>query len=284
MDDFNVSSLHESRNEWCAKLLTILTPLIIEGYKSIFNEAVKLCKDNHEEDKYLMTFQNFLQRVPKWNPNIIEVERKRIIDKSGCNYLEDLVSCVHIIQLKVLTAMRVGIKQKKIDISIPKLDDFIHKVYIQVARKIYKNVYLFQTNIDSLQILKHNRELEIIIQECILYTVRESLPVETILKAYMDETIEENVIEEVKEEIINEPLHYIEKPLIKEPIKNLEPVIQKNVSNLINKENVELKFTQDFNDLDDLNLIDIDINNEFSKEDDNLKLLPDLLQDDIEFV
>ena len=37
MDDFNVSSLHESKNEWGARLLTILTPLIIEGFKSIFD-------------------------------------------------------------------------------------------------------------------------------------------------------------------------------------------------------------------------------------------------------
>jgi hypothetical protein len=30
MDDFNISSLHESKNEWGARLLTILTPLIID--------------------------------------------------------------------------------------------------------------------------------------------------------------------------------------------------------------------------------------------------------------
>lgn len=205
MDDFNVSSLHESRNEWCAKLITILTPLVIDGYKSILEEAVKLCKQNNETDKYLMTFQNFVSRIPKWNSTIIETERKRICDKSGCVYLEDLVTCVHIIQLKVLTAMRVGQKQKKIDLDIPKLDDFIHKLYIGVARKVYKNVYLFELNIPPLQTQKHNRELEIIVQECILTTVRESIPVEAILKAYLEETVEENVTEEIKEEIVEEP-------------------------------------------------------------------------------
>ena len=206
MDDFNISTLHESRNEWAARLITILTPVIIDGYRSILDEAIKLCKDNNENDKYLMTFQNFISRIPKWNPNIIELEKKRICEKSGCAYLEDLVTCVHIIQLKILTAMRVGQKQKKIDINIPKLDDFIHKVYINVARKIYRNVYLFEINIPPLQIQKHNRELEIIIQECILNTLRESIPVEAILKAYMDETVEEDVIEDIKEEIITEPL------------------------------------------------------------------------------
>ena len=206
MDDFNISTLHESRNEWSARLISILTPLIIDGYKSILDEAVKLCKENNEMEKYLMTFQNFITRVPKWNQVIIENERKRICEKSGCSYLEDLITCVHIIQLKILTVMRVGQKQKKIDINIPKLDDFIHKVYIHVARKIYKNVYLFELNVAPLQIQKHNRELEVIVQECILNSLRESVPVEAILKAYMDETMEEDVVEEIKEEYIQEPV------------------------------------------------------------------------------
>ena len=202
MDDFNVSALHESKNEWGARLLTILTPLIIEGFKSIFDEAVTLCKNNGEMEKYLMTFQNLITRIPKWNASIIETERKRIIEKSCCNYLEELVTCVHIIQLKLLTAMRVGQRQKKIDINIPKLDDFIHKAYINVARKIYKNVYLFEISGVPLQVQKHNRELEIIVQECILNAVRESIPIEGILRAYMDETVEEDVVEEIKEQVV----------------------------------------------------------------------------------
>lgn len=206
MDDFNVSALHESKNEWGARLVTLLTPLVIDGYKSILEESIKLCKDNNEIDKYLMTFQNLISRIPKWNQQIVENERKRICEKSACNYLEDLVTCVHIIQLKILTAMRVGQQQKKIDINVPKLDEFIHKVYINVARKVYKNVYLFQIGIDPLQIQKNYRELEIIVQECIFNTLRESIPVEAILKAYMDETTEEDVIEEVKEEVTHEPI------------------------------------------------------------------------------
>jgi len=199
MDDFNVSALHESKNEWGARLLTILTPLIVEGFKSIFDESLALCRTNNELDKYLMTFQNFISRIPKWNPTIIENEKKRICDKSGCSYLDDLITCVHIIQLKLLTAVRAGTKQKKVDIQIPKFEDFIHKVYIHVARKIYKNVYLFEANIPPLQTQKNHRELELIIQECILNAVRESIPIDMILRAYLDETIEDDVVEEIKE-------------------------------------------------------------------------------------
>ena len=191
MDDFVISNLQESRNEWCSRLISIFTPLVVEGLRSIFNESWKLCLDNDEVNKYLMTFQNLLLRVPKWNNEIVEEERKRIVERSGCNYLEDLITCVHIIQLKVLTCIRVGNKQKKIDISIPKLDSFIHKVYINVARKIYKNVYLFEKNISPLLVQKNQRELELMIQECILAAIRDSIPTEDIIRAYMDESVEQ---------------------------------------------------------------------------------------------
>ena len=202
MDDFSVASLGESKNEWCARLLNILTPSISQGVKSIFDEAWKLCLDNKEKDKYLMTFQNFLTRVPQWNPTIIDNEKTRIIEISGCTYLEELITCVHVIQLKMLTCVRVGSKQKKIDINVPSVNEFIHKIYIHVARKIYTNIYLFEKNIVPLQIQKNSREVEIIIKECILNAIRDSIPVEGILRAYMDETEEQDV--EVKE--VTEPL------------------------------------------------------------------------------
>ena len=249
MDDFDVATLHESRNEWSARLITILTPLVIDGYKSIIEEAIKLCKENGEMDKYLMTFQNFVSRIPKWNNTIVETERKRICDKSGCLYLEDLVTCVHIIQLKILTAVRVGQKQKKIDINIPKLDDFIHKVYIGVARKVYKNVYLFELGIPPLQIQKHNRELEIIVQECILNTIRESIPVEAILKEYMqDESVEEELIEEIKEEPEPEARPEIEKELRPEQLITHASVAQTNEDPVNKLSFNDVDYVKDTND------------------------------------
>jgi hypothetical protein len=203
MDDFVISNLHESRNEWCSRLVSLFTPLVIEGIRSIFNESWNICVDSNDPGKYLMTFQNLLSRIPTWNTTTIEEERKRIIERSGCHYLEDLITCVHVIQLKVLTCIRVGNKQKKIDISIPKLDTFIHKVYIHVARKVYMNVYLFEKGIGALASQKNNRELEIMVQECILTAVRESVPTEEIIRAYLDESVEQE--EEVIIENIAEP-------------------------------------------------------------------------------
>jgi hypothetical protein len=250
MDDFSVASLSESKNEWCARLLNILTPTVVQGLKSIFDEALKLCVDNNEKDKYLMTFQNFLTRVPKWNPSIIENEKTRIVETSGCAYLEDLVTCVHIIQLKALTCVRVGSKQKKIDINVPALGDFIHKIYIHVARKIYTNIYLFEKNIAPLQTQKNNREIELIVKECILNAIRDSVPVESILRAYMDETDEQDV--EVKE--VEEPLP--DEPPAPAPVQAPAPAIEESAETKAMI--AEFKQTSDFADKSKISFTDND--------------------------
>ena len=236
MDDYNTSVLSEAKNEYSANLVNILTPLLIQGLQSIFKEACSLCKDNDEYDKYLMTFQNFLTRVPKWNQELIDNETKRIIQQSKCNYLEDLLTCVHITQLKVLTSIRVATKQKKIDIDIPKISDFIHKVYIKCARKCYSNVYLFETDIEPLTQQKNFRECETICKECILNTVRESMPVEKILRAYMDETTEEEIVEEeiVEPVKVTDASNNLQESIsaeVKEEIKKAADAIKTGVDN-----------------------------------------------------
>jgi hypothetical protein len=243
MDDFVLSNLQESRNEWCSRLVSIFTPLVIEGMRSIF----------------------------KWNATMIEEERKRIIERSSCNYLDDLITCVHIIQLKVLTCVRVGNKQKKIDIATPNLDNFIHKIYIHVARKCYSNVYLFEKNISPLLIQRNNREIELIVQECILSTIRDSIPTEAIIRAYMDESMEQEeevIIENIepekekekeKETDINgenEKEGNGEKERNRDKEKSAEPQIVPSISNI---DNDPVLTKLKFNDFD--SVLDTDTGN-----------------------
>ena len=257
MDDFNLSTIIESKNEWCARLTNTLTPCIIEGLRSIFTEAYDVCLENNEETKYLMTFQNFLNNIPKWSSEIVENEKQRIITSSACNYLEDLITCVHITQLKSLTSTRVGLKQKKINIDIPDLHKFIHKTYINVARKIYVNIYLFEKNIKPLQTQKNNRELEIIIKECILNSIRESIPIEHILQMYLDETLETDVEIEEKKEIIHdkEALEKIKKAKEK---KELDKIKQDTADKLRTESKINLKKTllSANKDLNENNVVD----------------------------
>lgn len=203
MDDFTVSSLTESRNEYSMLFITKVAPIIAHGFESMFEDTIQLCKDNDEEEKYLMAFQNFLARVPKWNKTIIENEVNRIKEESNCEYLGDLLTCVHVTQLKILTNVRVGQKQKKLELEVPQLDVFIHKVYIECARKLYKNVFLFETDIMPIQKQKYKRDIDNLIRESITDVIRMNMPIENILKAYLDETCEQDIYEDVEESFEN---------------------------------------------------------------------------------
>ncbi len=280
MDDFTLATLQDSRNEWCSQLINILTPLIIEGCNSIFQESWSLCEENDETEKYLMTFQNFISRVPKWNSNVISKEKERIIQRSSCNYIEDLLTCVHIIQLKSLTCIRAGKNQKKININIPKLDDFIHKVYILVARKLYTNIYLYDKNVSPLQKQKHNREFEVIVQECILNSIRDNMPVEEILRTYLDETQEEDVEETIIDQKIpveeNEPEEKEDVEEKKEEVAN-KPEEKEKISVSFNESKNEKKNENENTDstiqkIEEITRIrDEDVNN-FDSVDEKIKI------------
>ena len=251
MDDYNIQNLNESKNEWCIRLINILTYHIIEGFKSIFNESWNLCKQNNELDKYLMTFQNMISQIPAWNSHLINNEKNRIINNSNCNYLEDLITCVHIIQLKLLTSIRVSDKSKKIEIKIPSVSDFIHNVYISIARKLYSNIYLFERKIQPLTMQKNNREFELIVQTCILNCVRDNIPVDEILKCYLQE--EEQEIEELF-------------PSINENVSNKKDSIETKLKNMLNeKENIE-KNTNPNNDINENDINENDNNDNDIKE------------------
>jgi len=188
MDDNNVPTLHDSQHEWAIRLTRIVQPLIYEGIHGMFQESVTICKQSEEDEKYLMTFQNILSRIPKWNDEIVNKETARIVERSGCSYLEDLLTCVHIAQLKILSSIRTGKAQKKVEIDIPKLSSFVHKVYISLSRDLYASVYLFEKGIPPLVFQKNRSQVNEIILNAILNVIRESIPIEKLLRAYLDET------------------------------------------------------------------------------------------------
>ena len=209
MDDYTSNVLSDSKNEWSILLINYITPHIIDGFRSIFNESVRLCQENDEIEKYLMTYQNLLARIPKWNQTMIKDEHERIVKLCNCTYLEDILTCVHIVQLKILSCVRVGSETKKVKIDIPEFSTFLHQVYINIARKLYSSIYLFEIDIAPLEQQKRNREFELIVQTCVMNTIRDRIPIETLLRQYIDETQE---IEIIKEEKISEP-KIVEKPM-----------------------------------------------------------------------
>jgi hypothetical protein len=200
MDDNHIPFLQESQYEWALMFVNKVEPAIYQGIQSIFCEAVSQCKDSPE--KYLMTFQTYLLRIPKWNEDVVSIETARIIDVTKDKSLEDLLTSVHICLLKILSSVRAGRVQKKVTVDIPKLSMFIHKTYIKLSSVFYNQAYLFKTDETSLSIQRNRAEQHALIRTAILNTIRDNMPIDQLLRVYLDATtdlMKEEVVKMVDE-------------------------------------------------------------------------------------
>lgn len=190
MEEVSINVLVDAKTEYTKQLTNILTPLLLEGFNSLYEEAVqfKETTKNPDYDNYseLQIFQDYLRKIPKWNQDIIDTETNRIISKSKCEWLEDLLAAVFISNAKILSVVRLKNPDHKMNLKIPKLRNFIHKCYVECSREIYKNVYLFDNEeITTIDKQKNVRDITNIIKEGIIESVRKSLPVQEIIKTYL---------------------------------------------------------------------------------------------------
>jgi hypothetical protein len=101
-----------------------------------------------------------------------------------CDYLEELLTAVFIAHTKVLSAIRLTTKQKKLQITIPKIDHFLHRVLSDSARSLWTNAYLF-ADTSSIEKQKNLRQVSSLLQESVLQGIRGLLPVKSILREYL---------------------------------------------------------------------------------------------------
>ena len=213
--------LVETKNEYTIHLINILTPLVFEGILSIYKEAQEIAGP----DNVLKIFQTFLKRIPKWNQVLIEKETNRIINSSqSYGWLNDLIKATLKANLIVLMYNPTVKLQTKLDNSFYqdiKINDFIHKVYIECAREIWNNPYLLYHNYPPIEIKRNQRDCMQIIKDSIKESIRKLLPVKHILQIYLGEDIELNNIDDDN----------FEKAMSDAEEKNLSKLIKKDLAN-----------------------------------------------------
>jgi hypothetical protein len=172
--------LLEVKHEYTKQLCNLLVPVMYEGILSIYSEAKKARKDAP-----MKMFQLALSKVPTWSQNTIITEYNRIINKTDCEWINELITAVFISHAKILSSIKTKKKSKTLNLKIPNGDYFIHKAYIECARQFWKNPYLFYDGITTVEYQRNLREAELIIQQCIEETIRKLLPVRNILQQYI---------------------------------------------------------------------------------------------------
>jgi hypothetical protein len=198
----SVNVYAEAKTEYTRQLSQHLVPAL----QIYFLDLLKLAKEKDPDSKKILwNFQTLIQEIPDWNQDKVIRETEKIQKDSNCDYLEELLTAVFIAHTKVLSAIRLSTKQKKMQITVPKMDHFLHRCLREVGRLIWGNAFLYAEQGSSIDRQKNMRQADQLIQEGILQAIRSMLPVKTILKEYLagddDEDDKEEEEEDEKEEV-----------------------------------------------------------------------------------
>ena len=101
-------------------------------------------KDEPNSKRVLVRFQEYLSQIPEWNIDKVQRETNIIVQETNCDYLEELITAVFIAHTKILSAIRVGGKNKKVQIVIPKIEHFLHRALCECSRFLWSSAYLFR--------------------------------------------------------------------------------------------------------------------------------------------
>jgi len=185
----NVATYSEARSEYTKQLATFIVPSIVGWFQTLW------ARNASDRQRCLSAFQTDCEEVSRWNQDRIHDEVRVLLERTGCDYMEELMTAVFVAHTKVLTAVRLSTKQKKLSITVPKLDHFIHRVFRESARCFWKTPFLFMSDGGVVERQKNLLQIELLATEAITTAVRGLLPVKQILQDYLGED-EEEVIEE----------------------------------------------------------------------------------------
>lgn len=186
----NHNILVEAKKEYTSQLLQVLKPRIYEGFKSIYDDTVSILgkeyiEYNTQSSSVIKSFQKALRDIPLWNQEMINREYERILNSSKCDYFEDLIETVFITNIKILSSVQINSNDSiGLQVNIPSPVHFIHKCYIESAKEIYKNPYVFENSKNMTPKEKHTniRDSLTYIDNSINSAIRELLPIRDILK------------------------------------------------------------------------------------------------------
>ena len=105
MEDGNIAVLVDAKAEYTKQLVNILKPNMYVGVKNILDQAKSECSLNKDSDNTMKYFQDLLSQIPKWNQDIINNESTRILEYSGCDWLDDLITAVFVSHTRILTSI-----------------------------------------------------------------------------------------------------------------------------------------------------------------------------------
>lgn len=181
-------TLVEAKNEYTKQFIDVLYPSIFTKIEKMYVNEFENLKDKNE---VLVNFQRKLKQVPHWNNIQIDQATSEILET--CEWFTDLFAAIFISNVKILTSIKPKSKKNQLNVTMPKCEDFVHKVYISVAENLYNNIDNFSYQSYGDQVFKKNKvRINELIKESIDQSIRLLIPYQNILQNYLNDALNMN--------------------------------------------------------------------------------------------
>lgn len=177
MDDAGLTPLLiDAKREYVGQLADVLTPFVVNHMVNLYLAARKQAPNSST-----ITFQKALRVIPVWNSHSVRRHTADIENKYS--FLGDLIAACFVAYVKILSSVKLHHQKPNIRLKLPTNDAFVHKVYIHVAREFYATPDL----------VRADRAAKVaVVRGAVEASVRDMLPIEDILKAYLGNTVDED--------------------------------------------------------------------------------------------
>jgi len=182
--------LVDAKDTYIRQLADVTAPFVINTINTLYNAA----KKEAGFGKPTKLFQTKLREIPLWNQGLIDAQVTAITNKY--KYFPELVAAAFVSYVKILSSVKIHAKKPHIQLKLPADDVFVHKIFINAAKSFYLDPPL----------VKAPREVRLaLVRNAVETAVRELLPTEDILRAYLGGSVDADGIqtEEIDEEEID---------------------------------------------------------------------------------
>lgn len=175
MDDAGLTPLLiDAKREYVGQLTDVLAPYVVNHMVGLYVAA-----QERAPKSATLAFQAALRGIPGWNSNT--VARHATDVQSKYCFLGDLIAACFVAYVKILSSVKLHQQKPNIRLKLPTNDAFVHKVYIHAAREFY----------NAPALLRADRAAKVgVVRAAVEASVRDMLPIEDILKAYLGNTVD----------------------------------------------------------------------------------------------
>ena len=192
--DTTAAVYSEAKSEYTKQLVFNFQPVLLRFFLDRYNESKTAATVTSKAKSALSEFQDSLSQIPEWNIDKVQRETGILLESVHCDYIEDLITAVFIAHTKILSAIRLHAKpRRRIQITVPKPDHFMHRAMSECSRLLWSNVYLFNDSATSLDRQKNMTGVNQFLEEGILQAIRNLLPVKSILRDSLQEDDDDGI-------------------------------------------------------------------------------------------